>query len=94
MRASGLYLLIVVASTILSCQKELDGTHAGGGIVNPVPINQKPKVGTTWTYRYYTYYSYGPLATIGMLTYKAKTEETIGGEKWLRIVNVATDTTV
>lgn len=94
MRTFGLYLLMVVASTILSCQKEIDGTMAGGVIVNPVPVNQKPKVGTTWTYRFYTFASYGPLATSRILTFKAKTEETIGGEKWLRIVNVDTDTTV
>ncbi len=75
---------------LMSCQKELNGS------VNTVtvPVSQKPKVGTTWTYRLLTYYSYGPLATTETLVYKAKTEETLGGEKWLNIVNVAIDTTV
>ena len=45
-------------------------------------------------YSFYTFYSYGSLATFQILTYKAKAEETIGGEKWLRIVDVANDTTV
>jgi hypothetical protein len=85
------FILIIGISTLISCQKELDGLTIGGTVI---PANQKPKVGTTWTYRYYTYYSYGPLATAVILTYKAKSEETIGGEKWLRIVDMGADTTV
>ncbi|MEP7237936.1 MAG: hypothetical protein ABI685_08730 [Ferruginibacter sp.] len=79
------------ACAIISCQKEINGLSNGGIIV---PANQKPKVGTTWTYRHYTYYSYGSLATIKMVTHKAKSEEMLGGEKWLKIVDVETDTTV
>jgi hypothetical protein len=83
--------LIIGASAIVSCQKEIDGLIDGNPVI---PVNQKPKVGTTWTYRYYTYYSYGGVATSKILIYKVKTEETIGGEKWLKIVDMATDTTV
>jgi hypothetical protein len=84
------FILIFTTILLLSCQKELDW-NTNGAIT---PAEQKPKVGTIWTYRYYTYYSYGQLATSQILNYKAKTEETIGGEKWLKIVNVLTDTTV
>jgi hypothetical protein len=86
-----LSLILSLATLLfLSCQKELDGLVEG--VI--VPVILKPKVGTVWTYYYYTYYSYGGVATSKALKYKAKTEETIGGEKWLRIVDVDTDTTV
>lgn len=75
---------------LISCQKEI--TDLVNGNINPA--NQKPKLGTLWTYRYYTYYAYGGVATSGIIMHKAKTEETIGGEKWLNIVDVNTDTTV
>lgn len=86
------YLLIITAlfASTWSCQKEL--SYLDDGIITPV--DQKPKVGTTWTYRYYTYWSYGPLATTRILVYKAKSEETLGGEQWLKIVDVDTDTIV
>ena len=83
--------MVMAGSIILSCQKEIDGSITGGGIV---PASQKPKVGTTWIYAYYTFYSYGGVATSKVVTHKAKTEETFGGEKWLKIVDVSTDTTV
>jgi hypothetical protein len=88
-----LFLLVILAGCLLaSCQKELTYKNVGGGIVPPVV--QKPKLGTEWTYYYYTFYSYGGVATISVLIHRAKTEETLGGEKWLRIVDVAADTTV
>jgi len=91
MKSSYLYFLILifVAGTIMSCQKEIDGLS--DGTINPA--DQKPKVGTIWTYRFYTFYSYGPLATSRMLHFKATSEETIGGEKWLNIVDMDKDTT-
>jgi hypothetical protein len=84
------FVLITGTFAIMSCQKEIDGLTSG--VINPADL--KPKVGTVWTYRYYTYYLNGQLATTRMLTYRAKNEETIGGEKWLNVVDVATDTTV
>lgn len=91
MKASCLYFftLLIVVSAIVSCQKEIDGLTDGA--INPA--DQKPKVGTIWTYRFYTYYSYGPLATSKIIYYKVKSEETIGGEKWLKIVDMDADTT-
>lgn len=89
-RFSYLFISFVCAFTTISCQKEIDGSVAG--II--VPGDQNPKIGTIWTYRYYTYYSYGPLQTAKTLYYKAKSEEVLGGEKWLRIVDMETDTTV
>ncbi len=85
-------ILFVSAFLILfcSCQKEID--VIGGGPV--VPVSQTPKLGTTWTYDYTTYYSYGSLESSKVLTHRAKTEETLGGEKWLNIVDTNTDTTV
>lgn len=76
---------------MISCQKELDGLTGGTTVI---PADQKPRVGTIWSYRFYTYYSYGGIATSKNLIYKAKTEETIAGEKWLRIIDMANDTTV
>ncbi len=71
---------------LMSCQKESGDSNNNN--------NQKPKLGTTWIYRFHTYYSNGGLATSGTITYKAKSEETINGEKWLKITDVAADTTV
>ncbi len=85
-----LFLLVISGYFLGSCQKELDGSTSGG----IVPADQKPKVGTIWTYRYYTYYSYGGLATSKIIYHKARNEETIGGEKWLNIIDVDSDTTV
>lgn len=73
-----------------SCKKGTDATDG-------TTTNQKPKVGTIWTYRYYTYNSPaagGGIHTTEVLNYKAKSEVVLGGEKWLNIVNTATDTTV
>ncbi|MFZ1305917.1 MAG: hypothetical protein WAR80_08755 [Ferruginibacter sp.] len=86
-------VLILVTCTIVSCQKEIDGT-SGGGTVIPVPSDQKPKVGTTWTYRYEWYNTPGGLVNTKMVYHKAKSEETLGGEKWLKIVDIETDTVV
>jgi len=83
-------LLLITPCLFMSCQKELDYLTNS----NIVPVVLKPKVGTTWTYYYYTFYSYGGVATVGVIVHKAKSEETLGGEQWLRIVDVAADTTV
>lgn len=85
-----LLLLFISTSLFLSCQKEVDGSTIG--VI--IPAAQKPKVGTSWVYFYTTYYAYGAVRSVQKLTYKAKNEETLGGEKWLNIVDVATDTTV
>jgi len=87
------FILIIGASSIISCQKEIDGLIDG---TNPVVItpNQKPKVGTTWTYRYEWFNSPGGLPNTKTVYHKAKSEETLGGEKWLKIVDVETDTVV
>ncbi len=90
-------ILFAVISSFLfiSCQKEIDGTitgtGSGGGIT---PSNQKPKVGTTWTYYYYWWNSPGGFINAKMITHKAKSEDSLGGEKWLKVVDVETDTTV
>ncbi len=85
-----LFILIIGGCLLGSCQKELDGLNNG----NVIPANQKPKLGTTWTYRYYVYHQNGSVFTTSTVTHKAKSEETIGGEKWLKIVDVAADTVV
>lgn len=77
-----------------SCQKELEGLGNTGGGGPVIPVNQKPKLGTTWTYRYYTYNQNGSLATSAVIIHKAKTKITQGGEKWLNIVDMGADTTV
>lgn len=84
---------ILLAATLVSCQKELDGSLGGGGI-NPTPVNQVPRVGTTWTYRHYIYHQDGSLYQAHIMTLRIKSEEMLGGEKWFRVVNVTPDTTV
>ncbi len=79
-------MITAVITVLVSCQKENDG----GG----TPVSQKPKVGTTWTFSYYTYYTNGGVATFKIVTWKAVSEETLGGEKWLRINELGVDTTV
>ena len=80
------FALIIGASTIVSCQK--------GDDTIITPVDQKPKVGTIWTYRYEWYNSPGGATNSKMVYHKAKSEETLGGEKWLKIVDVETDTVV
>jgi len=89
-RYSLFFLLALSGVFFLSCQKEIDGSLAEG-FASP---DQQPKIGTTWTYRYYTYNQDGSLADSKFLTYRAKTEDTIAGEKWLNVVDVDKDTTV
>ena len=84
-------LFVAVLCAFYSCKK-----GSGGGTDGTVPA-QKPKVGTIWTYRYYTYNSPvagGGIHTTEVVNYKAKNEVVLSGEKWLTIVNMATDTTV
>ncbi len=88
-----LSLILLTALTLLvSCQKEINGTDDGTIPINPT--NQTPIVGTVWTYRYYWYNSPGGTVNSKVVNYKAKSEETLGGEKWLKIVDVETDTIV
>ena len=82
-------IIAVVGCLLVACQKE----SGGGGGTNP-PASQKPKVGTTWTYSYYTFNSDGSLHSTETVTYKAKTQETLGGDTWLKVVNNANDTLV
>lgn len=94
MKTSWSYFLLLIfgAGTILSCQKEINGLYDGGSTTDPV--NQTPKVGTIWTYRHTTYHVLGSVVSSKVIYHKAKSEETLGGEKWLKIVDVDTDTTV
>ncbi|GAB2841546.1 hypothetical protein [Ferruginibacter profundus] len=94
-RIKTVLLLLLTGFLCSSCQKEVNGLIDGGGSV--IPVKQKPKVGTVWTYHYYTYNTPGAgggIKTSIILTLKAKSEDVLGGEKWLNIVDVATDTTV
>ncbi|MBL0180912.1 MAG: hypothetical protein IPP96_00980 [Chitinophagaceae bacterium] len=88
-----LFLLVLSGILFLSCQKEIDGSLAPG-FTPPTPTNLKPRLGTTWTYRYYIYHQDGSLYQARIMTLKAKTEDTIAGEKWLNVVDVDKDTTV
>ncbi|HUR66624.1 MAG TPA: hypothetical protein VMZ03_09750 [Chitinophagaceae bacterium] len=81
--------IAILSCLLTACQKE---TGSGGG-TNP-PAIEKPKPGTAWTYSYYTFNSDGSLHTTETVVYKAKTQETIGGETWLKVVNNANDTLV
>lgn len=84
------FYLISAIGFSLSCQKEVDGTTEGAIL----PANQKPKLGTQWTYNYTTYLATGGVQESKTLTLKAKSEQSHGGENWLNIVDTETDTTV
>jgi hypothetical protein len=91
-RIKGVLFFIMLSSMVLvSCQKEIDGTLPAGSIS---PESQKPVVGTIWTYRYYIYHQDGSLYQSFIITHKAKSEITLGGEKWLNIIDTGADTTV
>lgn len=83
-------MVIIGATLLTSCQKEIDG--AVNGVI--VPVEKKPKLGTTWKYVYTRYYSSGPAIFSYFVTYKAVSEEEYGGEKWLNLVDSATNITV
>ncbi len=89
------YIIIALTAgcfLISSCQKELDGEILG---ISGPPVVLKPKVGTEWTYLYYTYLSLnGGIHTSATIKYRAKEEKLIAGEKWLNIVETGVDTTV
>lgn len=89
---TAIFSLLIGGALLSSCQKEIDLTSNGGGLVTPV--NQKPKVGTTWTYLYTKYYSFGGVFSTATIVYKAASEETLGGEKWLKVIDNATGATV
>jgi hypothetical protein len=89
-RGATLLLLFVAGVFFTACQKEIDDTINGV----PAATKKKPRLGTTWTYIYITYYSFGGVISSSVLVYKASSEETIGGEKWLRITDTATMATV
>lgn len=78
---------------LFSCQKEIDGLIDGSGVTT-LPVIQKPKVGTLWTYRYYWYNSPGGFTNFKIVNHMAVSEETLGSEKWLKITDVETDTVV
>ena len=86
-------LLVSAFSLFVSCQKEIDGTIVGGG-GGVIPTNQFPKVGTTWTYHYNYWNTPGGFTNVKMIQHRAVSEETLGGEKYLKIVDVETDTLV
>jgi len=76
-----------------SCQKEIDGTLPGGpGVI--APTNKKPKLGTTWTYRFDTFYSNGFLDKTTTVVHQAVSEEAHGTETWLNVIDTATHNTV
>lgn len=88
-------MMILAGSS--SCQKELDGTITGGGGTvtgGGTTVSQKPKLGTKWYYRYSTFNSGGGFIESHDVTYKAVSEETLGGEKWMNIIDSATNTPV
>ena len=87
------FVLIIGVSAIVSCQKEVDGSITDGTVI-PVITNQKPKVGTIWTYQYNWFNGPGYPTNTKIITHRAQSEEILGGEKWLKIVDLETDTVV
>jgi hypothetical protein len=84
--------LIIALLAMLSCQKEIDGSIDQGIVVNPT--NLEPRVGTTWTYFYYWVTHQGGPTHAKTVKYKAASDTTISGEKYLRIIDMENDTLV
>lgn len=83
--------LLTGSLLMASCQKELDLASSSSGVI--IPVIQKPKVGTKWTYTYYSYYPWGGLNTSYTVGHLAASEDTMGGEKWLKIIDTSTQAT-
>ena len=86
------FILIIGTSTIISCQKEVNGLTDGTTTITPA--DQKPKVGTIWTYQYNWFNGPGFPTNSKIITHRAQSEVILGGEKWLKIVDQETDTVV
>lgn len=84
------FILLFASAMAVSCQKEIDGLNDGA--VNPADV--KPKVGTVWYYRYEWYNTPGGSISSKTIRHKAVSEETMGGETWLKIVDLEPDTVV
>lgn len=81
-RKHELYLLVSFLSFILfACKKET---------VEQIPTS--PRLGTTWTYIYKTFDGGGTILTTSTVKYKATSELTLAGEKWLKITDSVNNT--
>jgi hypothetical protein len=59
-RIFSVLLVMLIGLSLVSCQKEIDGSSSGGGGILP-PADQKPKLGTRWSYLYSSFYTNGNL---------------------------------
>lgn len=76
------YLLFLLSAIFfISCKKD-----------NEPEIPTSPKLGTTWTYIYKTFDGGGSLMTTSTVKYKATSELTFAGEKWLKITDSLNNT--
>lgn len=73
-------LSLISCLLLLSCKKE-----------NTPAAPTSPEVGTSWTYIYKTSSASGTLSTTSTIRYRAISEETLGGEKWLKLVDSASN---
>jgi hypothetical protein len=73
------YLLVAFAfiTALGSCKKKSSDT--------PAPAADKPRVGTTWTYRYRTFDGSGTAYPPTSITIKATAEQSLGGESWISL---------
>jgi hypothetical protein len=91
---SVIFLFALASILLISCQKEITGTTTGGGNGGGGTIGKKPKLGTQWMYRYSTFRVDGSLGEAHQVVYKAMSEDQLGGETWLNIVDTNTHLTV
>jgi len=80
-----LLLACFISGFVSSCKKSSPAATA--------PAVTKPRVGTVWKYRYKTFDGAGVVYTTTNIIYKASSEQTLGGEKWLNITD-STNATV
>lgn len=76
-----LTIAIVFSFAFGACKKKSEDT--------PAPIT-KPRVGTTWTYRYRTFDNAGVAHAPISITIKATAEQSLGGENWISLDSAST----
>ena len=78
-------VFIIYLFLLISCQQGSDGGTTQ---------DQKPKLGTRWVFRYSTFNPQGGFDTSYNVVYKAISEDMLGGESWLKIIDSAANTTI
>jgi hypothetical protein len=69
-------LILTISLFFVSCKKDKKDV-----------VRDTVQVGTVWTYQYKTFSASGVLTTTSTIKWRAQAEETLGGDKYLKIVD-------